>query len=90
VFSDEPDWAKNNLKLHFPMTIVYHNHPDNPHEDLRLISQCKHHVISNSSFGWWGAWLNPDKGKKVLAPQKWFRDATKDTSTLIPSDWVRL
>src|SRR3989338_2275612 len=53
IFSDDPGWASENLKFQYPTTIVTNNQEDQGHEDLRLMSQCKHHIIANSSFSWW-------------------------------------
>lgn len=90
VFSDEPQWAKENLKLGFPVTIVDHNGGDRSYEDLRLMSQCKHQIIANSSFSWWAAWLNNHPQKSVIAPLKWFNNASFNASDLIPTSWLRL
>ncbi|BCR05185.1 alpha-1,2-fucosyltransferase [Desulfuromonas versatilis] len=90
VFSDDPQWVMDNLRLSFASTYVTHNGPDQGHEDLRLMSHCRHHIIANSGFSWWGAWLNPDPGKIVLAPKKWFATPKYDTSSLIPEGWLRL
>jgi hypothetical protein len=56
---------------------------------MQLMSLCKHNVIANSSFSWWGAWLNDNPGKIVVAPKTWFCNGTND-SDLIPAEWVRL
>ena len=90
VFSDEPQWAKDNLKLGFSTTIVDCNDASRNYEDLRLMSMCKHNIIANSSFSWWGAWLNPNTSKLVLAPKKWFNDTTRDPKDLIPEQWIKL
>lgn len=90
IFSDDTSWVKQNLKLSFPMTFVESNFPDRGFEDLRLMSLCRHHIIANSSFSWWGAWLNPDPEKFVIAPQRWFNAPEMDTTDLIPSGWVRI
>lgn len=87
VFSDDPQWTRINLKLEYPTTYVTHNGPDKNYEDLRLMSQCEHHIIANSSFSWWGAWLCANPGKLVFAPQKWFRTPDLNTKDLIPETW---
>ena len=90
VFSDDPAWAQANLDLGFPMRVVDHNGADRASEDLRLMAACRHHVLANSSFSWWGAWLNPSADKIVVAPRPWFRDSALDDSTIVPERWIRL
>lgn len=92
VFSDDHQWTKGNLKLPYPVTHVDHNGPDKNYEDLRLMSLCRHHIIANSSFSWWGAWLNPRKDKTVIAPARWFNNvkANVDTRDVVPDSWIRL
>jgi len=87
VFSDDPDWCRKNLKIQYPITIINHNSADNNYQDLRLMSQCNHNIIANSSFSWWGAWLNNNPEKIVYAPKNWFNNPKNVTSDLIPSDW---
>lgn len=72
VFSDDPVWAKTNLMLDYPTTFIDHNGPDQDYEDLRLLSLCKQHIIANSTFSWWGAWLSPYPDKVVYSPARWF------------------
>lgn len=68
IFSDDPDWARENLTVPYDRVIVDHNGPEADYEDLRLISLCDHNVICGSSFSWWGAWLNANPGKIVVGP----------------------
>lgn len=79
IFSDDPYWVKENLIKKFQVTIVEHNTGFNCFEDLRLMSQCKHNVIANSSFSWWSAWLNSNPDKIVCAPRHWFANHISDT-----------
>jgi hypothetical protein len=90
VFSDDPEWCRQNLNLPGTTTIVDWNTGKASYEDLRLMSNCKHHIIANSSFSWWGAWLNPSTEKQVIAPQKWVNDSTQFNSDLLPVAWKKL
>jgi len=90
VFSDDPNWAETHLKVDHPLTIIAHNSPENAVNDLRLMSMCKHNIIANSSFSWWGAWLNQNPDRIVCAPNKWFANAPLDTKDLLPESWIRL
>jgi hypothetical protein len=90
VFSDDPVWCKENLSFLSPATFISHNHGKRGYEDLRLMSLCKHHIIANSSFSWWGAWLSSFSEKTVFAPAQWFRDASIDTRDLIPDSWIKV
>ncbi len=90
VFSDDPRWARENLRTDIPTTFVDVHGADRAHEDLRLMRACKSFVIANSSFSWWGAWLGQSDGKVVVAPTRWFKDEKMDTSDLLPDDWFRL
>jgi hypothetical protein len=90
VFSDDIDWAVSNLELPYPTHFVTGGNTRRPQADLWLMSQCQHHIIANSTFSWWGAWLNPSPTKIVVAPAVWFAGWPMDESTLIPEGWVRL
>ena len=68
IFSDDPLWVKNNLKTDFTCKFIAHNHGVESYNDMRLMSLCKHHIIANSSFSWWGAWLNPNPERIIIAP----------------------
>ena len=89
IFSDDIGWVKSNLNISFPHQFVDHNHGKESFNDMRLMSMCQHHIIANSSFSWWGAWLNPNLDKIVVAPRKWFANKT-DSDDLIPNSWVKL
>jgi hypothetical protein len=90
LFSDEPEWVRENLDLGDSVRLVDHNGAENGFEDLRLMSRCAHHIIANSTFSWWGAWLNPSPDKIVVAPKRWFADESIDSSDLLPESWVKL
>lgn len=90
VFSDDPEWVKENLELSNPATFMDHNGPDKGYEDLRLMGLCTHHIIANSSFSWWGAWLGTHPSKIVIAPMRWFNDVSINTTDLLPETWMRM
>lgn len=89
VFSDDMAWVKSNLEISFPCHYVDHNQGAESYNDMRLMSLCQHHIIANSSFSWWGAWLNPRVDKIVIAPKQWFAKTT-NVQDLLPQKWVRL
>lgn len=89
VFSDDISWAKENLGLSSGVTFIEHNQGENSFEDMRLMSLCKHNIIANSSFSWWGAWLNDNPNKTVIAPNQWFASMLVSTD-LLPASWLRL
>ncbi len=89
VFSDDPEWAKSNLNTGFPTEYICHNNGLNSFFDMQLMSRCRHHIIANSSFSWWGAWLNPYHDKIVIGPRTWFANP-KRLHNPCPTDWVLL
>ena len=69
-FSDHSDWVRENIRLPVPVSYITHNNAQsNCHTDIYLMSQCSHHIISHSTFGWWGAWLAAKPGQVVIAPK---------------------
>jgi hypothetical protein len=90
VFSDDPDWARAHIRPGHPTVYVTHNGAARDYEDLWLMSQCKHHILANSSFSWWGAWLCRNPDKIVLAPREWLRDPNVCTRDLLPTGWMQI
>jgi hypothetical protein len=90
VFSDDPAWVKAHLALDHPTEFVSHNCVAESYNDMRLMSQCRHHIIANSSFSWWGAWLDDRPDKIVIAPKRWFANYEADTRDLYCPGWVLL
>jgi len=90
VFSDDPNWVKNHFKINHKLEYIDTNSSDQDYEDLRLISNCKYHIIANSTFSWWGAWLSENKDKIVIVTKKWFRNSSLNSQDLIPDSWLRL
>lgn len=89
VFSDDLEWAKENIESQYVTFVdLPSDVPDV--EEMLLMSLCKHNIIANSSFSWWGAWLNNNNDKVVVAPKQWFADEEINTSDLIPERWLRL
>jgi hypothetical protein len=88
IFSDDIDWCKKNIflpKIHFienNINII----------DMFLMSKCDNNIIANSSFSWWGAWLNKNVNKKVVGPTKWFGPqlSKHNTEDIIPNDWIKI
>lgn len=90
IFTDDLDWIHTHFKIKAEMCIASNNNSLDPSEDLQLMAACKHFIIANSTFSWWGAWLGEYEHKRVIAPKKWFTDPSINTSDLIPSSWTRL
>ena len=89
VFSDDISWCKEHLSIPQAIYVTGNNGTDS-YNDMRLMSLCKHNIIANSSFSWWGAWLNTHADKVVIAPEKWFNIKNVTTKDLLPKDWVKI
>lgn len=86
IFSDEIAWVKNHMK--FESSVSFVSSPElHDYEELILMSKCKHNIIANSTFSWWGAWLNENPNKIVVAPKKWFANSKKN---ICPKEWIRI
>lgn len=94
VFSDDIAWCEKNFKIDFPTHFVSHElyKGERFSSYLQLMSQCKHFIIPNSTFGWWAAWLSDFNDKIVITPEQWFQDSNLQAQTfdLRPEDWVTL
>jgi hypothetical protein len=93
LFSDDIEWVKSNFRFlteQFETFFINPNVGNLAFEDLRLMSNCKHNIIANSSFSWWGAWLNNNPEKIVTAPKRWFNDPSINTDDVIPTSWNRI
>ncbi|MGY3802534.1 alpha-1,2-fucosyltransferase [Pigmentibacter ruber] len=91
IFSDEIEWVKKNMPFNCVCHYIENNKEENPIEDLRLMSNCKNNIIANSTFSWWGAYLNSNENKIIIAPKNWFSNADLNSKIdIIPSSWVRI
>jgi hypothetical protein len=92
LFSDDMDAATSLLDFVAPERLVpVPGNPEFPWEDMMLMARCRHHVIANSSFSWWGAWLDPRPDKTVIAPRQWFSPLElrrQNTCDLLPAGWI--
>lgn len=88
VFSDDIAFIKEHLPRDIRAVFVDHNDASSSHEDLRLMSACSNHIIANSTFSWWGAWLNPRTDKTVVAPKYWHLKKDSYYPDLLPPNWI--
>lgn len=88
VFSNDINWVKENIKFPAPYTFVNINDEENGYKDMWLMKNCSHNIIANSTFSWWGAWLNENPNKIVIAPKCWFKSCAKNDR--IPEEWIKI
>lgn len=87
LFSDDIEWVVQNLKLDYPYTVIDFN-KDKSYLDMELMKNCKHNIVANSSFSWWGAWLNDNPNKIVVAPRKWVAQKMSKCD-VVPKSWIK-
>ena len=88
VFSDDIAWCRKVLPV-CKQTLFVPSSRGSDAEDIVLMSRCTHHIIANSSFSWWGAWLNYERGKVVIAPRRWTSAACAELSP-VPAEWFTI
>lgn len=89
VFSDDMEWVTTNFSKFNRMIFVNVNHGDTAFEDLKLMSNCKHNIIANSTFSWWAAWLNQNSNKIVIAPKVWYKNLYDNNLEIVPNTWLK-
>ena len=90
IFSNDIEWCRKNLSIENSYYIDW-NRGEESYRDMQLMSLCKHNIIPNSTFSWWGAWLNKNPNKIVIAPEKWFNDCVNiDYSNIVPETWIKI
>lgn len=92
IFSDDIEWCKKELNLsNRKIIFINHNKGKDSYKDIQLMSLCKHNIIPNSSFSWWGAWLNKNPNKIVIAPKRWFtKESGYRYADIVPESWIKI
>lgn len=90
VFSDDPQWVRQNFQFAVPTVLVDSAMGSSTQFDFEMMRHCRHHIISNSTYSWWAAWLAGHEDHMVVAPKRWFKDASIPAHDVVPENWVRL
>lgn len=94
IFSDDIEWARKNLNLNVKTVFVDINTAETDYMELMLMAACKHNIIANSTYSWWGAWLNNNPNKIVIAPKVWYNNPKAQRyyakGALVPNDWIKI
>ena len=88
IFTNDEKWVNNNLYFDVPGIVITGHYNLSDVQELILMSQCKHNIIANSTFSWWGAWLNTYENKIVIVPHRWFKDVSRENIAL--ESWVKM
>jgi hypothetical protein len=89
VFSNDIKWCKDNFNF-IDAIFIDHNHKTNSYRDMQMISNCKHNILANSSFSWWGAFLNQNKNPIIITPKKFFNGNIYDERDMYPNTWIKI
>lgn len=89
VFSNDQRWVQENIKLENAVYVNW-NTSKKSYLDMQLMAKCEHNIIANSSFSWWGAWLNNNPQKIVISPSKWTNDPQINLKYIVPDDWIKI
>ena len=90
VFSDDPEWCKSRFAPLLGNFAVVEGNAGNPVADMHLMSRCKHHIIANSTFSWWGAYLAPASTGLTLCPERWGPYVEALPETFFPAEWIKI
>lgn len=96
IFTDDVEWVKKNLRINDSIKFISRSKvistesKNKDYEELILMSRCKNNIIANSSFGWWGAWLNNNPNKIVITPKQWFKKQTMNSDDIPLKSWLRI
>lgn len=91
LFSDDKEWTTQHFNFVGKSVFIENIGSNSDIDDLHLMSLCKHNIIANSSYSWWGAWLNSNNEKTVIAPDRWYKNKPElNTSDLVPITWLKL
>ena len=93
IFSNDIKWCKKFFSKEFEndrFIYVNWNKGENSYKDMQLMSICDNNIIANSSFSWWGAWLNKNKKKIIISPKKWMNNDVNSISDIIPNEWIKI
>lgn len=90
VFSDDTEWVKNHIDFGRDCYFVGEKENLQDYQELMVMSNCRNHIIANSTFSWWGAWLGRNENKVVIGPDKWMVKAIrKHGESILPEDWIK-
>jgi hypothetical protein len=90
IFSDDINWVKSNLNFEDNVFFMENKNIQHAFEDIYLMSLCEHNIIANSSFSWWGAYLNKNDNKLVFAPSRWVNNKSVNIDDILPLSWIRI